>query len=58
MTKDELKDAIIRAYRLREGHYDKLTKDDLLDRAAELDIDGRSDMTKDELIDAVEDADG
>lgn len=33
--------------------YDKWTKDDLYERAQELDVDGRSDMTKDELIDAL-----
>ncbi|MCK0149495.1 Rho termination factor N-terminal domain-containing protein [Marivita sp. S6314] len=33
--------------------YEDWTKDDLYDRAKELDIDGRSDMTKDELISAL-----
>lgn len=33
--------------------YEEWTKDDLMDRARELDIEGRSDMTKDELIDAL-----
>ena len=33
--------------------YDEWSKDDLYDRAQELDIDGRSDMTKDELIEAL-----
>ncbi|MCB0966447.1 MAG: Rho termination factor N-terminal domain-containing protein [Ilumatobacter sp.] len=33
--------------------YDQWTKDELYDRARELDIDGRSDMTKDELIEAL-----
>jgi hypothetical protein len=33
--------------------YDEWTKDELLDRARELDIEGRSDMDKDELIDAL-----
>lgn len=33
--------------------YEEWTKDDLNDRARELDIDGRSDMSKDELIDAL-----
>jgi len=56
MSKDELKTAIIRAYRFRQGHYDNISKDDLYDRATELDIEGRSDMTKDELIDAIRDA--
>ncbi|HEX5909686.1 MAG TPA: Rho termination factor [Thermoleophilaceae bacterium] len=33
--------------------YEDWTKDDLESRAAELDIDGRSDMSKDQLIDAL-----
>ena len=33
--------------------YDDWSKEDLYDRAKELDIEGRSDMTKDELIDAL-----
>ncbi|NNE52398.1 MAG: Rho termination factor [Sulfitobacter sp.] len=33
--------------------YEEWTKDDLYDRAQELDIDGRSDMDKDELIEAL-----
>ncbi len=33
--------------------YEDWTKKDLLQRARELDIDGRSTMTKDELIDAL-----
>jgi len=33
--------------------YEEWTKDDLHDRAQELDIDGRADMTKDELIEAL-----
>ncbi|MFP7673840.1 Rho termination factor N-terminal domain-containing protein [Marivita sp. S0852] len=33
--------------------YEDWTKDDLYERAQELDIDGRSDMTKDELINAL-----
>lgn len=33
--------------------YEEWTKDELYDRAQELDIDGRSDMSKDELIDAL-----
>ena len=33
--------------------YEDWTKDDLYDRASELDIEGRSDMTKDELISAL-----
>lgn len=35
------------------GSYDDWTVDDLRKRAAELDIEGRSSMTKDELIDAL-----
>lgn len=33
--------------------YEEWTKDELYERAQELDIDGRSDMTKDELIEAL-----
>ncbi|MDW3221110.1 MAG: Rho termination factor [Acidimicrobiales bacterium] len=33
--------------------YEEWTKEELYDRARELDVDGRSDMTKDELIDAL-----
>lgn len=33
--------------------YEDRTKDELLERARELDIEGRSSMTKDELIDAL-----
>jgi hypothetical protein len=36
--------------------YEDWTKDDLYDRAQELEIDGRSDMTKDELIAALRDS--
>ncbi|MCW2853608.1 MAG: Rho termination factor [Nocardioides sp.] len=35
------------------GSYDDWTVDDLRKRAAELDIEGRSSMTKDDLIDAL-----
>jgi hypothetical protein len=35
------------------GSYDDWTVDDLQERAKELDIEGRSDMNKDELIDAL-----
>jgi len=35
--------------------YEAWTKDDLYDRAREIGIDGRSDMTKDELIAALRD---
>ncbi len=37
------------------GSYDDWTVDDLQDRARELDIEGRSSMTKDELIKALRD---
>lgn len=33
--------------------YEEWTKDDLYERAQEIGIDGRSDMTKDELVDAL-----
>ncbi len=33
--------------------YEEWTKDELYERAQELDVDGRSDMTKDELIEAL-----
>lgn len=33
--------------------YEQWTKDELYDRAQELDVDGRSDMSKDELISAL-----
>lgn len=33
--------------------YEEWTKDDLYERAQELDVDGRSDMDKDELIEAL-----
>ena len=33
--------------------YEEWTKDDLYDRAQEIGIEGRSDMTKDELIEAL-----
>ena len=36
--------------------YEDWSKDELYERAQELDIDGRSDMTKDELIDALRDS--
>jgi hypothetical protein len=35
------------------GSYEDWTVDDLRDRAAEIGIDGRSDMNKDDLIDAL-----
>jgi hypothetical protein len=35
------------------GSYDDWTKDDLMKRAAEIGIDGRSKMSKDELIEAL-----
>ena len=37
----------------KQPPYEDWTKDELMDRAQELDIDGRSDMTKDELISAL-----
>jgi len=35
------------------GSYEDWTKEDLEERAAELDIEGRSEMSKDELIEAL-----
>ncbi|TYL45508.1 Rho termination factor [Nocardioides sp. BGMRC 2183] len=37
----------------KAGSYDDWTVDELQDRAAEIGIEGRSDMNKDELIDAL-----
>ena len=37
----------------RSGSYEDWTVDELRERAAELDIEGRSDMTKDELVKAL-----
>jgi hypothetical protein len=37
----------------RSGSYEDWNVDDLRDRAAEIGIEGRSDMTKDELVDAL-----
>ncbi|MCD4535737.1 Rho termination factor N-terminal domain-containing protein [Nocardioides sp. cx-169] len=37
----------------QSGSYDDWTVDDLRKRAAELDVEGRSSMSKDELIDAL-----
>jgi hypothetical protein len=37
----------------KAGSYDDWTVDDLRERAAELDVEGRSSMTKDELVDAL-----
>ena len=37
----------------KHNAYEDWTKDELYDRAQELDIEGRSDMSKDELIDAL-----
>ncbi len=33
--------------------YEEWTKDELMERARELDVEGRSSMTKDELVDAL-----
>ena len=35
------------------GSYEDWSKDDLYERAQELDVEGRSDMTKDELIEVL-----
>jgi hypothetical protein len=37
----------------RSGSYEDWSKDDLEQRAKEIGIEGRSDMTKDELVDAL-----
>lgn len=37
----------------KQPPYEEWTRDELYDRARELDVDGRSDMTKDELIKAL-----
>lgn len=37
----------------KQPPYEEWTKQELYERAQELDIDGRSDMTKDELIEAL-----
>jgi hypothetical protein len=37
----------------KQPPYEDWTKDELMERAQELDIEGRSDMSKDELIDAL-----
>ncbi|MDE0802592.1 MAG: Rho termination factor [Acidimicrobiales bacterium] len=37
----------------KSAPYEEWTKDDLYERAQEIDIEGRSDMSKDELIDAL-----
>lgn len=47
---DDVKDKVARIKK------DGPTKDMLMERAQDLDIEGRSDMTKDELLDAIEDA--
>ena len=54
MNKDELKDAIIKAYDAeRGGDLSDKTKDELYGMAQDRDIEGRSDMSKDELIAAI-----
>ena len=37
----------------KQSPYEEWTKDELYERAQELDIEGRSDMSKDELIEAL-----
>ncbi len=37
----------------KQPPYEDWTKDELYERARELDVEGRSDMTKDDLIDAL-----
>ncbi len=37
----------------KQPPYEEWTKDELYERARELDVEGRSDMTKDDLIDAL-----
>ena len=39
----------------QSASHEEWTKDDLYERAQELDVDGRSDMTKDQLIEALRD---
>jgi len=39
----------------KQPPYEEWSKEDLYDRAQELDIEGRSDMSKEELIDALRD---
>ncbi|MGR3374415.1 Rho termination factor N-terminal domain-containing protein [Pseudooceanicola sp.] len=39
----------------KQPPYEEWTKEELYDRAQEIGIEGRSDMTKDELIDALRD---
>ncbi|MDX1530549.1 MAG: Rho termination factor N-terminal domain-containing protein [Rhodothermales bacterium] len=56
MTKDELKGAILEAYRSRGAGLAQKTKEELYDEAQDLDVEGRSDMTKDELVDAIRQA--
>ncbi|WP_425093467.1 DUF7218 family protein [Tropicimonas sp. S265A] len=42
----------------KQPPYEDWTKDDLMDRAKQLDIDGRSKMSKDELISALREDNG
>lgn len=60
--RDDLAKAVRKAITEREKEAEKasaplseLTKAELLDRAAAADIEGRSSMTKDELVEALED---
>ncbi|QWC86431.1 Rho termination factor [Nocardioidaceae bacterium] len=39
----------------KQPAYEEWSKDELYERAQELDVDGRSDMSKDELIEALRD---
>lgn len=52
MTRDELKEAIVRAFR-KENNLPALTRDELYQMARQLDISGRSGMKKDELVAAI-----
>ena len=58
MSKGDLKEAIVRAYRFAQGHLERLSKDALYDRAQALGIEGRSTMAKADLIEAIKQAEG